>query len=304
MTRILTFTAVAFLLGSASVFAGPPPTPTKADVSYGPDPRQLMDIYVPPGAGPFPVIISYGNIWIAKKPGGATGRLFPAHCASVSVETRGMTDAVKDKIDPPISVVCLDARRALQFVRLHAREWNLDPDRIGVTGSSQASIPTLYVACAGEQADPKSADPVERASTKVLCAGSWRGPGSIDPKVLLEWDPGDKWGAPALGCSFDDSLKRRDELLPLINKWSPDALLTKDAPPIYIQYNWPISKPADVAQVDYTVHSPLLALGFQKLAQKRGATCYVNFPGHPSKKYTDMWDFLIQILTATAAKPS
>ena len=134
-----------------------------------------------------------------------------------------MNDAAKDKASPPISVVLLDARRAVQFVRLHAAEWNLDPQRMAVAGGSQAAIPALYVACEGEKANPESSDPVERMSTKVVCAGSCRRPGSIDPKRLLEWDPGDTWGAPSLGCSFADSLKNREQLLPLINRWSPDA---------------------------------------------------------------------------------
>jgi len=283
--------------------AGPAVTPTKADVSYGPEPHQLMDICLPPnGAGPFPVVLFYGGIWQSDKHVPDPGRFFPNGCAVIAVETRGMQDAARAKISPPISVVLLDARRAVQFVRLHASEWNLDAQRIAVAGGSQAAIPALYVACEGEQANPESTDPVERVSTRVVCAGSYRGPGSIDPKRLLEWQPGDTWGAPALGCSFADSLKNREQLLPMIHQWSPDALLTKDAPPIYIQYDWGLTKPDDITEDNYRIHSPLLALGFQKLAEERGATCYVRFPGHDSEKYQDMWDFLVQELKSAAAR--
>jgi hypothetical protein len=293
---------MAFIISASSLLAGPKPVPTKTDVSYGPDPHQIMDIYVPPtGVGPFPVLLWYGGIWVSSKGVPDLNNFFPSHCAVIGVETRGMQDATKEKINPPISVVLLDARRAVQFVRAHAAEWNLDPQRIAVSGGSQAGIPSLYVACEGERADPKSADAVERVSTKVVCAGSWRGPGSIDPKRLLEWDPGDKWGAPSLGCSFDDSLKRRDELLPMINRWSPDALLTKDAPPMYIEYDWGLTKPDAISADNYTVHSPKLALGFQELARSRGATCYVRFPGHPSEKYANLWDFLVKELTQGSA---
>ncbi len=45
------------------------------------------------------------------------------------------------------------------------------------------------------------------------------------------------------------------------------------------------------------LHSPLLALGFEKLAKERGAICYVQFPGHPSAKFKSMWDFLLEYLT-------
>jgi hypothetical protein len=280
----------------------PPPPPARADISYGPDPHQLMDLYLPPdGAGPFPVVLFYGNIWLAKKAPPLLGPFFPAHCAVMQVETRAMQDAAREHINPPISVVDLDARRAVQFVRLHAGEWNLDPKRIAVAGSSQAAIPALYVDCEGEQAHPQSADPVERVSTRIVCAGSFRGPGTIDPNRLLAWDPGDTWGAPSLGCSFPDSLKNRDKLLPWINQWSPDALLTKDAPPIYIEYTWGLTKPPKVTQQEYIIHSPLLALGFQKLARERGATCYVKFPGHDSERFRDMWDFLVEELNSAPA---
>ena len=280
------------------LLAGPAPVPAKADVSYGPHPHQIMDIHIPPnGTSPFPVILWYGGIWQSSKGVPDLNRFFPSGVAVVGVETRGMQDAVKDKISPPISVVLLDARRALQFVRLHAAEWNLAPNRISVAGGSQAAIPALYVACAGEQADVRSADPVERVSTKVVCAGSWRGPGSIDPKRLLEWVPGNDWGAPSLGCSFDESLKRRDELLPLINRWSPETLLNKDTPPIYIEYDWGLTKPASIEDKNYMIHSPMLALGFQKMARAKGVTCYVRFPDHPSEKYADLWDFLVKEVT-------
>ena len=110
--------------------------------------------------------------------------------------------------------------------------------------------------------------------------------------------PGVEWGAPAWGCSFSESLRRRHELLPLISKWSPEALVGKDSPPIYFEYNWDLTKPEGVGETDYLVHSPRWGLGFQKMARERGATCYLKFPGHPSEKYADMWDFLLGELGA------
>ena len=289
------------VISPTALFAATKPVPTKADVSYGPHPHQLMDIYVPKeGAGPFPVILWYGGIWASNKNVPDLNQFHPHGVAVISVQTRGMGDATAVGINPPISVVLLDARRSLQFVRMHASEWKIDPARIGVAGGSQAAIPSLYVACAGEMADSHSADPLERVSTKVVCAGSWRGPGSIDPKRLLEWVPGDEWGAPSLGCSFAESLRRRDELLPFINRWSPEALMTKNTPPIYVEYDWGLTKPDSVKEMDYKIHSPMLALGFQKMAQVQGIACYVRFPGHPSEKYNNLWDFLVKELTQPA----
>ncbi len=279
--------------------------PTIAEVPYGPDPHQRLDVYRPPtGAGPFPVVIWYGTIWVPGKKVPGLKKLFDAHCALVGVEVRTMTDAVQAKVNPPVSYVMLDARRAVQFVRLHAAEWNLDPSRIATAGSSQGTLPALYVACAGEKADPASADPVERTSSRVTCVGAWRSQPSIDPLVLQEWDPGIVWGAPAFGCSFEESLKRRNEFLPVIAQWSPDALLNKETPPIYFYNNWGLTPPDKVTPADYRVHSPLLALGFQKVAQARGVTCFVEYPGHPAVDYKDMWDFVVRELSPVPAGKS
>jgi len=258
-----------------------------------------LDIYVPPqGAGPFPVVLWYGGIWVSSKGVPDLNSFFPSHCAIIGVETRGMQDATKDKIDPPISAVLLDARRAVQFVRMHAAEWNLDPQKIAVAGGSQGTLPALYVACSGEKADPSSTDPIVRISTKVTCVGAWRSQPSIDPKVMQEWVPGVEWGAPALGCSFAESLQKRDQLLPVISRWSPDALVNKDTSPIFFQNEWGLTKPADVQEANYRVHSPRWGLGFQKVAESRGATVYCDYPGSPAPgKYKDMWDFLVKELT-------
>jgi acetyl esterase/lipase len=268
------------------------PEPTHADISYGPHPHQLLDIYLPKGDGPFPVLIWYGRVWEPGLAPPPVKRMFESGVAAVAVRTRVMKDGIADNINPPISVCLLDARRALQYVRLHAAEWKIDPDRIAVGGSSQGALPALYVACAGEKADPKSADPVERVSTKVVCVGAHRSQPSIDPRRMQEWVPGVEWGAPAFGCSFAESLKRRDELLPLIKKWSPETLLHKGGPPIYFENNWGLTQPDGVAKMDYLVHSPRWALGFQKIAQERGVMCYVKYPDHPTEKFADIWDFL------------
>jgi acetyl esterase/lipase len=287
---------LAFAAGSA---AAGDPEPTHADVSFGPHAHQLLDVYLPPkGDGPYPVVVWFGGIWKPAKHPAPLGYFGNAKCAVIAVQTRTLTDAVADKAAVPISYVAEDACRAVQFVRLNAARWNLNPDRIAVGGSSQGALPALYVACAGERADPKSTDPVERVSTRVTCAAAHRSQPSIDPKRMREWVPGVEWGAPALGCGFADSLKRHGELLPTIAKWSPDHLLHKGVPPIYFENNWGLTQPDTVTEADYKVHSPAWALGFQKLAGKAGVACYVKYPDHPTEKYKDIWEFLAKELTA------
>jgi hypothetical protein len=302
--RFLFFRRVG-AIGAALLLAGTAiadqPVPTHPNVSYGPNPNQLMDIYLPPaGKEPAPVLLWFGTLGKPSKHQEGASKLLPANCAVIAVQMRTLEDADKDKADPPISYCLLDARRAVQFARLHAAEWNLDPRRFAVGGSSQASLPALFVACGGEKADPKAADPVERESTKVVCAGCGI-PGaalSIDPKHAQEWVPEVQWGFKVWGCTFAEALTRREELLPKIKQWSPDWLLSRDSPPIYLHFAYGLTKPDNVKADPYFIHSPKWGLGFQKLAREQGATCYVDFPGHPSEKYSDLWDFMLKQLTS------
>jgi acetyl esterase/lipase len=275
------------------------PKPAHADVSYGPHPHQLIDIYLPSkGRGPYPVLLWFGGIWRPAKHPARPDFFGNAGCAVVAVQTRTMTDATDDKAAVPIAYVAEDACRAVQFVRLNAARWGLDPSRIAVGGGSQGALPALYVACAGERADAESGDPVARVSTTVRCAAAYRSQPTIDPKRMQEWVPGVKWGAPALGCGFEESLRRREELRPIIAKWSPDALLHPGTPPLYFENNWGLTRPEAVAEMDYKVHSPAWSLGFQELAREAGVACFVKYPGHPTEKYQDMWDFVVQELKA------
>jgi endo-1,4-beta-xylanase len=60
----------------------------------------------------------------------------------------------------------LDGKRAIQLVRAHAREWQLDPDRIGYIGFSAGSNMGRSVVAASGPGDSAAADPVDRVSSR------------------------------------------------------------------------------------------------------------------------------------------
>ncbi len=258
-----------------------------------------MDLYLPTAVTkPCPVVIWYGGLWKPTKGGVFSDTLLRHGCAIVCVESRTLEDGVADKIPAPIVYPMSDACRAVQFVRLHAAEWNLDPQKIAVAGSSQGTLPALYVGCSPDHANPNATNALDRVSTKVVGVGAWRSQPSIDPQQMQEWVPGVVWGPPALGCTFPESLARRSQLLPVIEKWSPEAQLNSTSAPTYFEYDWGLTKPEPfpLPDMDYKIHSPLWGLGFQKIARTKGATCYVKFPGRSSARYKDFWDFLLGVL--------
>jgi hypothetical protein len=72
--------------------------------------------------------------------------------------------------------------------------------------------------------------------------------------------------------------------------------VNKLSAPIYFENEWGLTKPNDITQANYDVHNPRSGLGFQKIAQERGAACYAKYPGHPTEGYADIWDFVRQQL--------
>jgi acetyl esterase/lipase len=68
-----------------------------------------------------------------------------------------------------------DAQRAVRQVRSHAAEWNLDPARIGVIGSSAGGHLVSVLSTQFDKGQADSADPIERISCRpdftIVCYG-------------------------------------------------------------------------------------------------------------------------------------
>ena len=72
--------------------------------------------------------------------------------------------------------------RAVRFIRTNAGRWNVDPDRIGVTGSSAGGHLSLILATTGGPGDPEADDPIDRASSAVQAVGVF-----YPPTDYLNW---------------------------------------------------------------------------------------------------------------------
>jgi acetyl esterase/lipase len=60
-----------------------------------------------------------------------------------------------------------DVTRAVRFIRSKAKDFKIDPDRIGVTGGSAGGHLSLMLGNAGDDGNPNATDPVERVSSRV-----------------------------------------------------------------------------------------------------------------------------------------
>ncbi len=176
---------VFFLIATVSSW-GQIIVPTFKDLSYGPHKAQAIDVYLPKSDKPTPVMIQiHGGGWRAgsKKqvPSFLKQAVAQGWLAVVSVEYR-FTDVA---VHPAQTNDCL---RAIQFVRSRAKEWNVDPARIGVTGGSAGGHLSMFVATHDDLADPDSADPVAKQSSRVQCAVPFAGPSDWSLLSVIKHD--------------------------------------------------------------------------------------------------------------------
>ncbi len=75
-----------------------------------------------------------------------------------------------------------DVHRAVRFVRSHAKDYNIDPDRLGISGASAGGHLSLMIGTAGTVGEPKARDPVERASSRVQAVACF-----FPPTDFLNW---------------------------------------------------------------------------------------------------------------------
>lgn len=312
---------VAELLGEKGKTAAPAKTkakapgkaPTLASVPYGKHERQVLDFYKADSTQPTPVIFFiHGGGWVAGDKSGAASMLkcLDAGISLVSINYRYSWQAQLAGVQPPVEWPLKDAARALQFVRSQAAAWNLDKQRIGATGGSAGACSSLWLALHDDMADPKSADPIARESTRLWCAAVMGAQTSLDPQQLKEWTPNSRYGGHAFGFMDPKDLKSRDtrfaeflaarsQVLPWIKEYSPYEHVSADDPAIYMHYTTPPALGKD--QKDPT-HTANYGVKLQEKLRSVGVACELVYPGAPDVKHEQALGFLIDTLKAPALK--
>ncbi len=288
--------------------------PTAADVVYGKDSeRQKFDFWKAKSETPTPlVLLIHGGGWVnGSKEGYGTSTIQPYLDAGISVASinyRFIAQAMEQKVEPPVKACLHDAARALQTIRSKAKEWNLDPKRIGATGGSAGACTSLWLALHDDLADPKSADPVARESSRLFCAAVSGAQTSLDPKELREWIPNSIYGGHAFGFAekgrtraqeFELLIQNREKALPWIREYSPIELLSKDDPPLYLDYPNQKTPPVLGQKEPDPTHSALYGIKFAEKAKAAGVECLVAYPaGAKDEVYGSVAKFLIAKLKA------
>src|SRR5262245_43839593 len=284
------------------------PTPTVADYAYAKDhERQKFDFWQAKSDKPTPVVLLiHGGGWVnGDKTGYGASMIDPFLKEGVSVAAinyRFIAQAMEQKVEPPVKGCLHDAARALQTIRSKAKEWNIDPKRVGSTGGSAGACTSLWLALHNDLADPKSSDPVARESSRLTCAAVNGAQTSLDPKELREWIPNAVYGGHAFGFAqqgrsraqeFELLIANREKVLPWIKEYSPIELVTSDDPPIYLDYPNQRTPPKVGQKETDPTHSAMYGVKLAEKLQSAGVEVVVSYPGHEDQKYGSITKFLI-----------
>ena len=287
--------------------------PTFANVKYGDHERQVFDIWLAESKRPTPLAmyIHGGGFKSGSKEKLKTDELDQLLKSGISVAAinyRYVTTA-------PLPTPHHDARRALQFIRSKADQWNIDKERVAAFGGSAGAQICMWLAFTDDMADPNSTDPIERESTRLTCVATaggqtsnstefWRktiGPllgqnkkleslalpfqGERDPeKIRMAM-----WGA--------ESLEEANEIA---SRHAALNIVSADDPPIFMSYGMsPDAKlPTDPKRVrGWLIHHVNLGIALKEKTDEINLEAHLKYPGS-KPKYESQVDFFVDKLSA------
>lgn len=259
------------------------PAPTFRDVSYGPDPSNKIDFWKATSASPTPLLVFiHGGGFRGGDKSSHNPSLLKA-CLDSGISFASINYRLSAAAPYPAQM--LDSARAIQFMRAKAAEWNIDPQRLACTGGSAGAGISLWLAFHDDLADPKSADPVTRQSTRLSCALPTNMQCTYDPREIKKIVPGDAYNvAPlkqlhGLPETFDwnkDPISA--DLDARLRDCSPITHLTKDDAPVFAMNS-------QAAEKDGNIHHPNFGRHLKQEMDKVPAECEFHltsdFAGQP-----------------------
>jgi acetyl esterase/lipase len=181
--------------------------------------RQKLDLYLPPAATNCPLIVwIHGGGWTGGSKEKPPGLRFLRHgFALASINYRLSQDAI-------FPAQLIDCKAAIRWLRAHATQNGIDPNRIGVWGASAGGH---LVALLGTTGDVKEFDTGENTnvSSRVQAVCDWFGP--TDFTSNLNHGDTEQVEARLIGGPISQNLQK-------VQRANPIHYITRDDPPFLI----------------------------------------------------------------------
>lgn len=127
----------------------------------------MLDVITPAKPNGLGVLVMVSGSWKSGAPGSF------AQWMAAPLLHRGYTLVAVYHVSQPEATVMQiieDVHRAVRFVRHNAKDYGIDPQRLGVTGGSAGGHLSLMLATTGKPGPADAADPVDRESSAVQAA--------------------------------------------------------------------------------------------------------------------------------------
>lgn len=135
-----------------------------------------------------------------------------------------------------IQEIVEDVHRAARFVRHHAKDYGIDPNRLGVFGGSSGGHLSLMLATRGGPGDPNAADPVDHESSAVQAATVFYPVTDLLNLGPSTENPGDGGPPKSFRKSFGPKASDMNEWQSIGHNISPIFHVTNSLPPIFIAH--------------------------------------------------------------------
>jgi acetyl esterase/lipase len=254
------------------------PWPDRWNVRYGPFDRNVLDLWITrvnrdaKKAAPL-VIFFHGGGFV-----GGDKTSVPAwlvnRCLAEGISVASASYRLSR--ESPFPAPMLDGARAIQFLRLRAREFGIDPGRIAACGNSAGGGISLWVGFHDDLADRASPDPVLRQSSRLACMGVVGAQTSYDPRFIRRLIGGRAHEhvaiRPLFGIKSEDD-ERDPRVLRLFEESSALNLATRDDPPVLLFYSEPRGQLPDNARPGLGIHHPRFGMALKEKLDPLGVEC-------------------------------
>ncbi len=245
---------------SLGLFGPTKPSPDRANVHYGTDERNVLDIWrvkLPGRTGPTPLVIYFhgGGFRTGDKSSVPAWLLRDCLDEGISVASANYRLSQTAVFPAPM----LDGVRAVQYLRHNAAKLGIDPDRIGVAGNSAGAGIALWVAFHDDLADLDRGDPVARESSRVCCVATEGAQTSYDPRFIKAEIGGRANEHPALLPLFgidSDAEVSSPGIHKLFEDASPINFVSSDDPPAILFYAEPDAPLRSDSKPGTGIHHP------------------------------------------------
>lgn len=167
--RAVAFALVLLSYALSAMAADDVPFDRRQDVVYG---RKYgvaltMDVFTPKANanGAAAIFVVSGGWFSAHEFLDAAGPAFVNELSKRGYTVFGVVHGSQPKFTIP--EILQDLNRAVRYIRHHAAEYKIDPQRIGIYGASAGGHLSLMQGLAGDAGDPNAKDPVDRESSRV-----------------------------------------------------------------------------------------------------------------------------------------